>query len=125
MHTYNLPEARRYKRIENTCFTRFQYRPENDTGFREAEMADVINLSAGGVFLHSNNDLEIGTVLNLDICFSRSHPSIPCKGMVIRKRHNNTSIIGIAIEFTELDEHIVNIINCTVEENVKNSDSFN
>ena len=55
--------------------------------------------------------------MNLKIGLSHSQPSITCVGRVIRaKRQLDTSLVGFAIQFTEIDEHIVEVINNIVEE---------
>ena len=72
----------------------------------------MFNLSAGGIFFYSRTNLEVGTILDLKIGFSRSDPTIICVGKVIRaKRQLDTSIIGYAIEFTEINEQLNKMIN--------------
>ncbi len=81
---------------------------------KDWDMVAVNNLGAGGVFFLTRRSLEIGTTLDLRICFSTSTPGIKCVGRVTRvKRHLDIFISGIAIEFTEIDEHIKGIINKT------------
>ncbi len=78
------------------------------------DMVAVNDLGAGGLFFHVRRNLEIGTTLDLKISFSVSMPPIECRGVVIRvHKHPNFSIFGIATEFTEIDEHIKEMINKT------------
>jgi len=75
-------------------------------------MVAVFNLSAGGISFYTRTNLEVGTILDLKIGFSRSHPSIICVGKVVRvTKHPVTSINGYAVEFTEIDEQIRKMIN--------------
>jgi len=74
---------------------------------KEWDMVTTNNLSANGIFFFTDRNLEVGTILELKIGFSLSHPSIICVGKVIRmRRHMDTSTIGFAIVFTEIDEQI-------------------
>jgi c-di-GMP-binding flagellar brake protein YcgR len=79
-------------------------------------MVAVFNLSAGGISFYTRTNLEVGTILDLKIGFSRSHPSIICVGKVVRvTKHPVTSINGYAVEFTEIDEQIKKRINKSIE----------
>ena len=111
-----ISENRKYKRIEKPYITRFRIKPDEtqDMVSTDWDMVAVNNLGAGGIFFHTRSSLEIGTTLDLKIGFSTSSPSIKCVGRVVRaKRPLGTSIIGIAIEFAEIDEHIKGILNKT------------
>ncbi len=84
------------------------------------DMVAVTNLSAGGIFFYAKKNLEVDTILDLKIGFSLTLPSIICIGKVIRaKRHLDTSIIGFAIQFTQIAEHARKAINNTVKEKAK------
>ena len=79
-------------------------------------MVAVFNLSAGGISFYTRTNLEVGTILDLKIGFSRSYLSIICVGKVIRvTKHPVTSINGYAVEFTEIDEWIKKRINKSLE----------
>ncbi len=107
---------RKYVRIEKSYNARFRIKPDEtqDLVSIDWDMVAINNLGAGGVFFHTRRSMEIGTTLDLKIDFSTSTPDIKCDGRVTRtKRHLDTSIFGIAIEFTEIDEHIKGIINKT------------
>ncbi|MBC8550241.1 MAG: PilZ domain-containing protein [Candidatus Brocadiales bacterium] len=110
-------ESRKYVRIEKPYITRFQVQSNEEMICSDWDMIAVINLSAGGIFFYARKNLEVGTILDLRVGFSFSHPSIKCVGRVIRaKRHLDTSIIGFAIEFTEINEQIKKEICKTVSE---------
>jgi hypothetical protein len=117
---YKIKETRKHVRIEKPYVTRFNVKSNEEMISSEWDMVAVINLSAGGLFFYAKKNLEVGTNLDLKIGFSLSHPSIKCTGKVIRaKRHLDTSIIGFAIEFTQIPEHARKAINNTVVEKVK------
>jgi len=113
---YNIPEQRKYVRIEKPYITKFRVKPCDDIITKDWNTAVVNNLSAGGIFFYASVNLEVGTILDLKIVFSHSHPSIICVGRVIRvKRHLDICIIGYTIEFTEIDEQIKIMINKRLE----------
>ncbi len=114
-------EVRKYARIEKPYITAYRVKPFDGMVSKDWDMVVVINLSAGGIFfLAKQLILAVGTILDLKIGFSLSHPPIICVGKIIRvKKHLNTSITSFAIQFTGIDEHIVKVINSTVEEKGK------
>ena len=113
---YKIPEQRKYVRIEKPYITRFRVKPCDDIVTKDWDTVAVINLCAGGIFFYSGTNLEVGTILDLKIGFSRSHPSIICVGKVIRViKPPVTSLNGYAVEFTEIDEQIKKMINKSLE----------
>jgi hypothetical protein len=115
-------ERRKFKRVEKPYITRFRIRPDEvqDMVQTDWDMVAVNDLCAGGVFFNASRNLEIGTILDLKISFSKSTPPIKCVGKVARvKKHLNTLIFGIVTEFTEADEHIKEMINKTAEKIIK------
>ncbi|MCP4264064.1 MAG: PilZ domain-containing protein [Candidatus Brocadiaceae bacterium] len=119
---YDTTQKRRYTRIEHPYITRFRVKPNATVDMAQVywDMVAVNNLSAGGLFFHARKDWDVGMILDLKIGFSISRPSILCVGKVIRtKRHLNTSIIGFAIEFTEIDKHIKEVIHLTASQTDK------
>ncbi len=120
---YKVPEIRKYVRAEKPFITKFHVKPDNSINCKELDMWDmvaVMNLSAGGIFFYAKKELEVGAILDLKIGLSLSHPSVTCSGRVIRKkRHLDTPTIGFAIEFTEIEDHVKDAINSTVQKNVE------
>ncbi len=112
----NISEKRKYVRVKKPYITHFRVKLRDDTVSKEWDTVTIVNLSAGGIFFYYSTNLEVGTLLDLKIDFSRSYPTIICAGKVIRvKRHLNTCIIGHSIEFTEIDEQIKQMINKSLE----------
>lgn len=118
---YKISELRKHARIEKPYLTTYRVKLIDGMDSKDWDIVAVVNLSAGGIFFHTRNlNLKVGTLLDLKIVFSLPHPSIVCVGRIIRvKKHLDTSIISFAIQFTEIDEHIVKVINNTVEEKLK------
>jgi c-di-GMP-binding flagellar brake protein YcgR len=107
-----IPERRKYVRIEKSYFTSFRVKPNDDIVSKDWDTAALVNMSAGGIFFYSRANLEVGTILDLIIGFSRSYPNLKCVGIVIRvTNHQVTSVNGYAVEFTEIDEQIRKMIN--------------
>ncbi len=119
---YKISENRKYKRIEKPYITRFRIKPHGnqDVVSKDWYMVAVNDLGAGGISFNFDRTLKTGTTLDLKIGFSRSIPSLECRGVVTRvKTHPNTHIFGIATAFTEIDEHRKEMINKTAEEIAK------
>ncbi len=113
---YRISVRRKYPRIEKPDIARFKVKINADMIFKEWEKVAVINLSAGGIFLYVKKNLEVGTILNLKIGFSPSHPSIISVGRVIRmKRAPDTPKTAFAIKFTEINKQIRKVINNIIE----------
>ncbi len=102
-----IQEQRKYVRIEKPYITWFRVKPNDDKATKDWDMVAVFNMNAGGIFFYSRTNLEVGTILELKIGFSRSYPTTICVGKVIRvTKHPVTSINGYSVEFTEIDEQI-------------------
>ncbi len=121
-----LPNDRKHVRVVKPYVVRFRVKPgetQNKVS-KDWDMVTTNNLSANGIFFFANRNLEVGTILELKIGFSLSHPSIicVCVGKIIRMRkHMDTSTIGLAIVFTEIDEQakkaICNVVSEIVTHN--------
>ncbi len=112
------PNDRKYIRVVKPCVVMFRVKAD-ETLNKVSEVWDMVttnNFSTNGIFFFSNRFLEINTILELKINFSHSHPSIICTGKIIRmSRLLDTSAIGLAIEFTKIEEQTKKIISKIVE----------
>jgi hypothetical protein len=98
-------ERRKHVRIKTPYNTRFRVKPYDDMVSNNWDAVDVANLSAGGIFFYSSIELEVDTILDLEISFSHIYHAVICVGKVIRvTKHPVTSKIGYTIEFTEISE---------------------
>jgi c-di-GMP-binding flagellar brake protein YcgR len=77
-------ERRKYVRIKKPYITRYKVIPNDNKLTKDWDGVAVVNLSAGGVFIYSRTNLEVGTFL-----------------------------FSIVIAFTEIDERIKEMINDT------------
>ncbi len=117
----NDAERRKYQRLEKPVIIRFRIRPNNNQEMASSgwDMVGVNDLSAGGLFFNSSNNIQNGTVLDLKIGFSTSSTPVMCTGMVTRVKkhpHTHTSIFGIAAAFMEIEENEKELINRYVNE---------
>lgn len=107
---------RKYKRIEKPYIVRFRTREDEYCGTvsTDWDMVSLKDLSAGGALFNYNNNLGIGSLLDLKIDISRSIPTIHCVGKVTRiEEFQPHSILRIAAEFTEIgvqDREMINIL---------------
>ena len=109
---YEIKERRKHARIEEPYTARFRVKPNDDKVTKDWDAGAVFNLSASGIYIYSRIDLEVDTILDLNIGVSSSYPDIRCVGKVIRvTKHPVTFINGYAVEFTEIDEQIKKMIN--------------
>jgi c-di-GMP-binding flagellar brake protein YcgR len=109
-------EQRKYVRIKKPYITRYKVIPNDNKITKDWDGVAVVNLSAGGIFIYSRTNLEVGTILDLKIGFSHYYPTKICVGKVIRaKRYQAISIYGYSVEFTEIDEQTRKMINKNLE----------
>ena len=107
-----ISDQRKHARVENSYVTRFRIKSKQDIIYNLWNIVTATNLSAGGTFFYAIGNLEVGTIIDLKICFYPVHPSIICIGKVIRaKRHMDTSIVGFGIQFSEINKTILNLLN--------------
>jgi len=116
MSTYQ--EKRKFKRyetllIEEPIMARFQIR--SDAQKRDSDdwdSADLLNISAGGIFFYSKKDLGIGTLLDLKIDLPKSTVTINCVGEIIQIEQIKTmSMFVYVIEFIDIKEQEQEMLN--------------
>ena len=117
----NSTERRKHHRAEKPVIIRFRIRPENgqEMASSEWDMVGVNDLSAGGLFFNSSNNIKDGIILDLKIGFSTSAAPVQCTGMVTRvKKQQDTSIFGIAAAFMNIAESEKELINRFINQTV-------
>ncbi len=122
---YNGPERRKYKRKEPIVRARFKVRSGETQKMWPYDWHSVflMNISAGGIFFHYTKHLEIGTLLDLKIYVPNAVLVINCVGEIIRiDKPRHTSMFGIAIKLTEIDEKEKEMINTSVAEDLEYED---
>ncbi len=111
-----IPEKRKYVRISLPYITRFRVKPCDGEASDNWTRADTVDLSFGGVCFYSRANLEVGTILDLEIGFSHLFSPVICVGRVIRvKSHLDTSKTSYAIEFNEISELMKVMISKSLE----------
>ncbi len=114
---YNDLERRDYKRIEKLFMVRFRTIPlvAKKMVSPDWEVGAVKDLSAGGMLFYYNKNLELDSLLDLEIDILKSTPTINCVGKVTRIDHSHLhSILSIATEFTEIEEQEKEVINTII-----------
>lgn len=115
-------KIRKYTRIEKPFSSRFRVKQYKDRATHCADWDTVAlkNLSAGGMLFNCNKNLEVDSLLNLEIDMSESTSSINCVGKIIRIKDSELdSMFDIAIEFTEIDKQEREMINITAEQTLR------
>jgi hypothetical protein len=112
-------DKRKYIEISTPCIARFRIKQYEGQKMSSSEwnIVAVKDLSAGGImFNYYKTNLGFGSVLELQIDFIRSKPTINCIGRVVRIADARVnSMFHIAIEFIEINDLDREIINTTVE----------
>ncbi len=115
-------KIRKYTRIEKPFSSRFRVKQYVDweTPSPDWDTVALKNLSAGGMLFNCNKNLDVDSLLDLEIDMSESTPSINCAGKIIRiKESELDSIFDIAIKFTEIDKQEREMINITAEQTLR------
>ncbi len=115
-------KIRKYTRIEKPFSSRFraaQYEGR-ESPFPDWDSVALKNLSAGGMLINCNKNLDIDSLLDIEIDMSESTPSINCVGKIIRiKVSEHDSLFDIAIKFIEIDKQEREMINITAEQTLR------
>ena len=108
---YMILEQSKYVRIKEPYITRYKVIPNDNKITKDWDGVAVVNLSAGGIFIYSRTNLEVGTIMDLRIGFSHSYPATICVGRVVRvNKHLGAFLFIIVITFTEIDERLKEIL---------------
>ncbi len=94
------PNRRRFPRAEFPCQITV-WPVSNDT---QVLMAQTTNIGAGGVCVHINQRLSIGTQVQLRVDFSDTSIPFKCKGTIVRSIERANNVTELGIEFDGLDE---------------------
>ncbi len=106
MDDYKYPERRRYDRAS----IRVGVRVKTEGGFKHYSSH---NLSAGGIFLLSNQPMEEESVLEMELYIPAVSLPVRAKGEVVWNQRQEPS--GFAVRFTEISEGSRKLIGWLVE----------
>ncbi len=100
---YITPDRRLKPRIE--CDYPAVYEGSDDDGGKYNDQAKLANLSASGLYMLANRQIENGTKLSVTVMLSsafddRDAPKLATSGVVVRSEHRFNGTCGIAIKFT-------------------------
>ena len=90
---------RKYLRVNYPC----QLTMWLDNGGNETIMANTSNISIGGMCVYLNQDIDLGTKIDVQLNFDTAS-SFKCQGTVVRSIRENDSFYNIGIQFVPLDE---------------------
>jgi len=90
------PSEDRRKHIRKICSISFSYQTE-DNSYREGSILDI---SAGGMFIGTDDDLSVGQIITLNIKYLSIQEPFMVKGRVVSKKPS-----GIGVKFEGLSQH--------------------
>lgn len=64
------------------------------------------DLSIGGVFLMSDREVPIGTIVNLELAISGVKELISIRGKVVRIEKKEGKVLGLGIQFLDVDDDV-------------------
>jgi c-di-GMP-binding flagellar brake protein YcgR len=105
-----LPERREHPRLVVSEDEELFDQTSQGKGFR------ILNLSMGGMRLHSLTNLKVGSIFHTKLNSSR-HGTIPLKGEVVwsRPKENGEGYI-VGVHFLPMEENILNALAIFLEE---------
>jgi c-di-GMP-binding flagellar brake protein YcgR len=97
-------EKRRSKRLPEICLVRYKKPGVREIG--EGELANVRDISLGGISLRTHEVLLVSTPLQLTINLPLSKGPISAEGEVRQcKKVHGTQIFRVGIEFKNMSDH--------------------
>jgi uncharacterized protein (TIGR02266 family) len=74
------------------------------------------DLSAGGLFLETDDPWKVGTVFKIEIALPGFRPLIPVKGKVVRVEKGKDG--GVGMEFSDLTDELTLLLESAIKEAV-------
>jgi len=85
-------------------------------GSDETILANTSNIGQGGVCVHLNQGVDVGTKVDVQLNFAESSTPLRCKGVVVRSLRENEKFYNVGIQFEPLDELKSAFLNAQVNE---------
>jgi hypothetical protein len=87
-------------------------------GLNETILANTSNVGIGGLYVHLNQGIDEGTMVDIQLNFTNTTIPFRCRGVVARSRRESEKLYSIGIQFQPLsklkqaflDEKIAEII---------------
>ena len=92
----------RRQHTRKTCSISLSYKTEN----RPYKEASIIDISSGGVFIKTDEDLAIGETITLKVKYLSVQEPFTVKGKVVNKK-----IDGVSVKFESLPSNLKDILN--------------
>ncbi len=73
-------------------------------GSNETILANTSNIGAGGLCVHLNLSIELGTRADIQLQFNKPSTPFKCSGVVVRSRPESDKYFNIGIQFEPLTE---------------------
>jgi c-di-GMP-binding flagellar brake protein YcgR len=91
---------RKYPRANYPCqLTIWLANGSNDT-----ILANTSNIGAGGLCVHLNQGIDLGTKADIQLHFTNPTTPFKCQGVVVRSKKESDKFYNIGIEFQPLSE---------------------
>ncbi len=91
---------RKYPRANYPCFLTVWLA----NGSNETILANTSNVGAGGLAVHLNHAIDLGTKVDIELNFKNPSTPFRCKGKVVRSFKESERFYNIGIQFEPLSE---------------------
>ena len=75
-----------------------------DNGSNETILANTSNIGVGGMAVHLNEDIDLGTKVDVQLSFTNPTTPFKCRGVVMRCHRESEKFYNIGIQFEPLSE---------------------
>jgi hypothetical protein len=73
-------------------------------GINETILANTSNVGTGGLCVHLNQGIGVGTKVDININFTNTTTPFRCNGVVVRSARDSEKFYNIGIQFNPLNE---------------------
>ena len=73
-------------------------------GLNETVLANTSNIGLGGLCVHLNQAIDLGTKVDIQLNFTNSTTPFRCRGVVVRSKQESEKFYNIGIQFEPLSE---------------------
>lgn len=73
-------------------------------GLNETMLANTSNVGLGGLCVQLNQEIDVGTKVDIQLNFTDTKTPFRCRGVVVRSKQESERIYNIGIQFEPLSE---------------------
>jgi hypothetical protein len=106
---------RKYPRANYPC----QLTIWPDNGPMETILANTSNVGIGGLCVHLNEAVQVGTKVDIQLHFAKTTTPFKCCGLVVRCEQESDQFYNTGIQFENLDELKYAFLNGKVSEIIR------